>query len=434
MAWNEPGGSNDDKDKNQDQGNKDRDPWRGDNKGSGNGNGGGSPPDLDRLLRMIQGKIKASLQKSGGTGSDQQPPAMSKKGWTVTIIGALILLAIIWVLAGIFIVSPAQRAVLMTFGKYTSTVGPGPHWIPPFIQTKDVVDVQRIDTYSYESQMLTRDENIVSVAVAVQYRISDPREYLFNVVNPVESLKQATASALRQVIGNSTLDQILTTGREQVRDQVYQQLTQILNSYQAGVMVTDVALQPAKAPDEVKEAFDDAIKAQEDEQRYINQAQAYAMGVEPIAQGQAARILAAASAYQKQVVLKSQADVANYLALLPVYGESPAVTRERMYMDMMQDVLTKSNKVVVDNTGNNMMYLPLGELLQKQGMAIPASASTAVSTASSAAATTLNNTASVNNSNSSVDSMTSSGSSSGRPTRTDYPNISSRDAFTRGAQ
>lgn len=401
MAWNEPGNQNDDKNSDKKTGEQP------------------TPPDLDRILQMIRGKIKESLQKGGNADKGRQGPTTpgGVSGRGIGLIAGVVALIVvaIWGLSGIFIISPSERAVILTFGKYSNTVGPGPHWIPPLIQTKDVVNVQQIDTYSYESQMLTRDENIVSVAVAVQYRISDPQNYLFNVVNPVESIKQATASALRQVIGNSTLDQILTTGREDIRNQVAIQLTAILDSYHAGIIVTDVALQPAKAPDEVKDAFDDAIKAQEDEQRYVNQAQAYAMGVEPVAKGAAARVLAAASGYQKQIVLKAQADVANYLALLPIYVKDPAITRERMYLDTMQDVLSKSTKIVVDTTGNNITYLPLGDLLKTQVAAAPSSPP---------AATVVN----------SSDNTSSAASGGIRPDRADLPNLGSRNAFTQGAQ
>ncbi len=350
MAWNEPGGDG---------------KWG--NKGPNQG-----PPDLDKVIKDLKSKLMGGRKKGpiGSVGGSEGGSTSNKGSGLMAglIIGALLVL---WVLSGIFIVAPAERAVVVTFGKYSSTVGPGPHWIPTFIQSKTVINVQKVDTYSYDAQMLTKDENIVSVAVAVQYRIADPVNYLFNVVSPQESLRQATASSLRQVIGNSTLDQVLTTGREQIREEVAQQLASILTSYKAGILVTDVALQPAKAPDEVKAAFDDAIKAQEDEQRYINQAQAYAMGVEPIARGQAARIMAAATAYKEQVVLLANADIANYLAILPVYQSAPGVTRERMYLDTMQNIFQKTSKVLVDTKGGNLMYLPLNELLKNAGGTSP---------------------------------------------------------------
>ncbi|MBX9706150.1 MAG: FtsH protease activity modulator HflK, partial [Gammaproteobacteria bacterium] len=197
--------------------------------------------------------------------------------------------------------------------------------------------------------------------VAVQYRISNAKDYLYNVVDPTTSLQQATASALRQVIGNTTLDDILTTGRAVVRDQVAVQLQNILSLYNAGITISDVALQPAKAPEQVKDAFDDAINAQEDEQRFENQAEAYAMGIVPIAQGHAQRISQEAQAYQQQVVLQAQADVARFLAVLPVYESAPVVTRERLYLTTLQDIFTRSNKVFLDTKQGSNFYLPLNQ-------------------------------------------------------------------------
>ena len=213
--------------------------------------------------------------------------------------------------------------------------------------------------------MLTRDENIVDVAVAVQYRIKNPENYLFNVENPLISLQQATASSLRQVIGNTNLDDILTSGREKVSQDVKEQLVEILDKYQTGLEITEVALQPAKAPDAVKDAFDDAIKAQEDEQRYINQAQAYKMQVIPQANGKKQRILADARAYKEQVVLNANGETARYLALLPEYQAHPVVTRERLYLSALQNIFTNSTKIFVDQKqGNNtLMYLPIDKLL-----------------------------------------------------------------------
>lgn len=354
MAWNQPGGNNNDKD-----------PWTGKPKQSG-------PPDLEAFLRNLRRKIAAFLSKktptvggSGGGnagGGDSPSPGFEFSAKLVGLIAAGLLL--IWFFSGIFIVDPAEQAVILRFGKYVTTVGPGPHWVPEFIEAEYPVNEQYISTYSYTApQMLTKDENIVSVSIAVQYRISNAKDYLFNVVNPVLTLQQATASVLRQVIGQTNLDQVLTTGREQIRSQAQAQLTQVLAKYHTGLIVTDVTMQPAKAPDEVKEAFDDAIRAREDAQRFENQAQAYAMQVIPYATGQAQRLLANANAYQQQVVLNAQADVAQYLALLPAYQKDPAVMRERLYLETMQNVLANTNKVFIDSSSNNnMFYLPLDKL------------------------------------------------------------------------
>lgn len=328
------------------------------------------PPNLDDAIRQLGEKMSAIFggkKKSGSSGGGQS----SNDSFHVSrfaIIAGVIVLVLIWALSGIYIVAPAEQAVVLQFGKYQSTVGPGPHWIPRFIRSEITVNTQRINNYPYESQMLTKDQNIVDVAVAVQYRIGNIRDYLFNVANAPLSLQQATASALRQVIGNTNLDDVLTSGRAVVREDVLVQLDKILSIYKTGIVVSDVALQPARAPEQVKDAFDDAIKAQEDEQRYVNQAQAYARGVVPIAEGQAKRTMQEADAYQQQVVLNARANTARYLAVLPIYRQSPAVTRSRMYLDTMENVLGIASKIFVDTgDGNhNLLYLPFDKLLSQQ--------------------------------------------------------------------
>lgn len=354
MAWNEPGDSKNDKD-----------PWTGKPKQDG-------PPDLEAILRNLRKKLNQLLNKNtGDKGDSSSSPSPSKLG-NVGISTILVLVVLAWILWGIFIVNPAEQAVILRFGKYVGTVGPGPHWIPRLFESAYSINEQRISTYSYSAEMLTKDQNIVSVAVAVQYRINNARDYLFNVVNPNESLQQATASALRQVIGQTNLEQVLTSGREQIRQEIQNQLTGIIAKYQTGLIITDIAMQPAKAPDEVKSAFDDAIKAQEDEQRFENQAQAYAMQVIPIAKGQAQGLIAEAKGYQQQVVLRAQAETAPFLALLPQYQKYPLITRERMYLETIQQVLSNSSKILVDVNTNNMFYLPLDQLLHQQNKTTPA--------------------------------------------------------------
>jgi membrane protease subunit HflK len=267
------------------------------------------------------------------------------------------------VLSGIFIVDPAEQAVILRFGKYVETVGPGPHWIPRIISSKIVMNVDRVLDYSYSAQMLTRDENLVAVSLAVQYRISDLQQYLFNVANPEESLQQATSSALRQVVGTTTLDQIITEGREIWGNSVQDTLVKTLDIYKPGISIVNVSPQPARAPESVQDAFDDAIKAQEDEKRFKEQAYAYAAKVIPIAEGNASRIEQEAQAFSKQVVLRAQGEVAEFLALLPQYNASPQVMSERMYLDTMQKVLTRSTKIIVDNKSGNLLYLPLDKII-----------------------------------------------------------------------
>ena len=349
MAWNEPGKNN-------------------------NTGGEQGPPDLDKIFKDLAQKFNnffagknKSNQSGSGSNNGQNPSNGGKSinsSYKPILIGGLIVVLLIWAAAGFFIVGPAQQSVVLQFGKYKETVGSGPHWIPALISTQTKVNVQSIATYSYSAQMLTKDQNIVDVSVAVQYRIDNARDYLYNVMNPTSSLQQATASALRQVIGNTTLDNVLTTGRAVVRQSIVTQLNAILNLYHSGIDVTDIALQPAQAPAEVKDAFDDAIKAQEDEQRYQNQAEAYANQVVPIAQGRAQRIIQEAQAYKQQVVLQAQGDVQQFDALYNAYRQSPVVTRERLYLVAIENMLKNSSKVFIDTkNGNNMMYLPLDKMI-----------------------------------------------------------------------
>lgn len=338
MGWNEP--------------DKGKDPWKGKDQ----------PPDLDEAFKRIHEKFKKTF--SGGAGKSNNTGSGNGAG----LLAGLIAIAIvaIWALSGIFIVDPAEQAVILRFGKYVETVGPGPHWIPRIISSKVVMNVERVMDHSYSAQMLTRDENLVSVAVAVQYRISDLKEYLFNVANPEESLQQATSSALRQVVGTTTLDQILTEGREVWGSNVQDTLIKTLALYKTGVAIVNVSPQPARAPESVQDAFDDAIKAQEDEKRFKEQAYAYAAKVVPIAQGNASRIQQEAKAFSQQVVLNAKGEVAEFLALLPQYVVAPEVMSKRMYLEAMQKVLSKSSKIIVDAKSGNLLYLPLDKLVGAQ--------------------------------------------------------------------
>lgn len=337
MGWNEP--------------DKGKDPWKGKNQ----------PPDLDAALRRINDKLKKVL--FGGNGKSNNDSAKPSNGGLIAMM-FVVSAVILWALSGIFIVDPAEQAVILRFGKYVETVGPGPHWIPRLISSKIVMNVDRVLDYSYSAQMLTSDENLVSVSLAVQYRIGDLQQYLFNVANPEESLQQATSSALRQVVGTTTLDQIITEGREVWGNQVQENLIKTLDLYKTGILIVNVSPQPARAPESVQEAFDDAIKAQEDEKRFKEQAYAYAAKVVPIAEGKASRIKQEAEAYAKQVVLRAQGEVSEFLALLPQYQLAPQVMSERMYLETIQKVFNQSSKIIVDSKSNNLLYLPLEQLMQ----------------------------------------------------------------------
>lgn len=329
-----------------------------------------TPPNLDEILIKFKnrflGKRRVPPRRPSGGGA-------TTEGGGSVLVGLLIVAVLaIWGLSGIYTVKPAERSVILRFGAYSRDVGPGLHWIPRLFESQYTLDVQRIAAYAYEAEMLTQDENIVDVSLSVQFRIADPNQFLFSVEDPVNSLQQATASALRQVVGQTTLDDVLTTGRAALRSAVERQLMTTLARYKTGLEVTDVNLLPAKPPEQVTEAFDDAINAREDEQRYINQAEAYAQKVVPIARGQAARILKEAGAYQKQVILHAKADVARFKALLDAHKLWPVVTESRLYFDALQDVLGHVQKVFVDVKGSNpLLYLPIERWLKRSQSSHP---------------------------------------------------------------
>lgn len=311
-----------------------------------------TPPDLDEIL------IKWRRAILGKSSNNKNHEAMS---FGLSLL--LLILAALWLVSGFFIVAPSEKAVVLRFGEYYKTLDAGPHWIPQIIDRKTIVNVNKVYQFGYGAQMLTRDENIVDVELSVQYQVQNPRDFLYNVTVPTESIKEATASALRQVVGHTKLDEILTTGREQAREEVERQLNEILQTYQTGLFVVDVNLQPAKPPEQVTEAFDDAIKAREDQQRFINQAQAYKEKVIPISQGQASRIVQEAEAYRTKVSLDAKADVAKFLALLKEHSRAPELTNQRLYYASLEKVFANTSKILLDSNGsNNILYLPLDKI------------------------------------------------------------------------
>lgn len=347
---------------NQSGGPKGQDPW-------GSNNGG--PPELDQLLRQLKKKLEGLF--GGGSGGPRFPSAApqpsgsgSGSGFGAPGIGLgaiAVGLFVLYVLSGVYLVQPAERAVVTQLGAYQKTVGPGPHWIPRFFQSKRVLDVDEVMTTQHGGMMLTQDENIVNVKLAVQYQIGDPKDYLFNTVDPQASLRNVVDSAIRYVIGHSTLDQILTSGRTLIAAQIKEQIIQNLEMYHAGLIISAVAMQEAEAPEEVKAAFLDAIRAREDEERLVNQAEAYAARIEPIARGHATRLLEDAKAYKSQVVLLSKGETERFDALLVEYDRGSTVMRDRLYLGTMEDVLSSTTKIVVDTTkGNNFLYLPLDKM------------------------------------------------------------------------
>ncbi|MEA3638588.1 MAG: FtsH protease activity modulator HflK [Lamprobacter sp.] len=354
MAWNEPGGGN-------------RDPW-GNNQG-GPGNQGG-PPDLDEIVRKLQERVSGLFggkgSSSSGNGGGGGPSAVDLSLKTIGVIFAGIF--VVWLFTGIYIVDPAERGVVLRFGAYVKTTAPGPHWhIPWPIERVEVVNVDEISSFSHKAAMLTRDENIVDVELTVQSRIQDASNYLFQDQAPMKTLRDATETVVRKTIGGAKLDFILTEGRSAVAAMIQQGVQSLMDEYKTGLLVTSVNMQPAKPPEQVKDAFDDAIKAREDKERLENKAEAYANEILPQARGEAARAIANAKAYRDQVVASAEGETSRFNAIRTQYEKAPEVTRERLYLETIESVLTGSNMVLIDvPQGNSLMYLPLDQIISQQ--------------------------------------------------------------------
>lgn len=344
MAWNEPGGNN-------------NDPWK--NRG-GRDQG---PPDLDDIFKNLFSKFS-----KGGKG-----PGTGGKGLGGIGLGMIAgLLVVIWIISGFYTVHEAEKGVVLRFGEFSQLEDPGLRWKPTFVDTVIPVDVQTVRSMTSTGSMLTEDENVVTVEMQVQYRIIEPYKYIFAVQDPERSLSQALDSAIRYVVGHSAMDDVLTSGREVARAQVRQELQDILAPYDMGIAIVDMNLRDARPPEQVKAAFDDAIAAQEDEQRFIREAEAYAREIEPRARGQVTRMAEEAQAYKERVSLEAQGEVARFEALLPQYLAAPEVTRQRIYLETMEEVYSNTSKIMVDNQGSgNMMYLPLDKILERQPVARP---------------------------------------------------------------
>ncbi|MEI2265976.1 FtsH protease activity modulator HflK [Erwinia sp. CGal63] len=357
MAWNQPGNNG-----------QDRDPWGSSNNQGGNsgGNKGGrdkGPPDLDDIFR----KLSKKLGGFGGSGNGNGQPTTGRGGRLIGIVA--VAAVVIWAGSGFYTIKEAERGVVTRFGKFSHLVEPGLNWKPTFIDQVRAVNVEAVRELAASGTMLTSDENVVRVEMNVQYRVTNPERYLFAVTSADDSLRQATDSALRGVIGRSTMDRILTEGRTVVRSDTQRELEETIRPYDMGITLLDVNFQAARPPEEVKAAFDDAIAARENREQYVREAEAYANEVQPRANGQAQRILEEARAYKTRIVLEAQGEVARFAKLLPEYKAAPEITRERLYIETMERVLSHTRKVLVNDKGNNLMVLPLDQLMRGQSAA-----------------------------------------------------------------
>ncbi len=376
MAWNEPGGNN-------------RDPW-----GGGGGRNQG-PPDLDEVVRKLSDKFgkllggKRGGDSGGGSGGGGGPQLPFKAGaFGFWIIGGVVLG--IWLVSGFYIVDEGTRGVVLRFGAYSETTNPGLRYHLPYpVETVDIVDVSQIraEEIGYrsgptegrqpalravarEALMLTRDENIVNVQLAVQYQVDDPRAYLFNVLQPDSTLRQVVESAIREVVGKESMVYVLTEGRADVVQRVRELSQTVLDQYETGIIITNVNLQDAQPPEPVQAAFADAIRAREDAERVINEARAYQNEIIPVARGEAQRRLEEAEAHKAEIVARATGEASRFSALQAEYSKAPEVTRQRLYLETIESVLANTSKVLLDaDNGNNLLYLPLDRMINRPGMA-----------------------------------------------------------------
>ena len=323
-----------------------------------------SPPDIEEVFNNLLKKLGGGNKKGDSNNTSPNVPSFNL-GKILPI--AAVIGGIIWGASGFYTIKEAERGVTLRFGEFHSIVQPGLNWKPTFIDKVIPVNVEQVRELKTQGAMLTKDENMVKVEMTVQYRVQNPEKYLFSVSNADNSLGQATDSALRYVIGHMTMNDVLTTGRAVVREDTWKALNDIIKPYDMGLEVIDVNFQSARPPEEVKDAFDDAIKAQEDEQRYIREAEAYAREKEPIARGDAQRIVEEATAYKDRVVLDAQGEVERLQRLLPEFKAAPDLLKERLYIQTMEKVMANTPKVMLDsNNGNNLTVLPLEQLMGKK--------------------------------------------------------------------
>ena len=335
MAWNEPG----DKNKN---------PW---------GNQKGNKSELDDLIKDFISSLKTLF---GNKGSGPIDPSSKKN---IGMVAAAVLA--IYLLFGIYIVNDGERGVVLQFGKFNEITTPGPHWIPLIIQSVEIVDVANIRSTQQKAVMLTEDENIVSINFAIQYDVKDASDFIFNVRDPDVTLRQAGESAIREILGKNKMDFIITDGREAVASDTKELLQSILDFYKSGINVQTVNILEAQPPEQVQDAFSDAIKAREDEQRYINEAEAYRNEIIPLARGEAKQIVEEAKAYRVKLIKSAEGEASRFRQLYSEYKKAPEVTRERLYLEAVESVLENTSKVMIDvDGGNNLMYLPLDKIIK----------------------------------------------------------------------
>jgi len=353
-------------------------------RGSRGPGGNQGPPDLDELWRSFNRRLNELFGGRGGGGDGGLPPSPPSGRMLGGGAGVLVLLVVaVWLASGFYVVDAASRAVVLTFGRYTEETGPGLRWRMPYpIQSQEIVNLSQVRTLEVgyrnnvktkvlkESLMLTDDENIVDLQFAVQYVVTDARAWLFNNRRPEEVAMQTAEAAMREVIGKSRMDAILYEGQDNIANQAQVLMQEILNNYKTGIELSRVTIQNAQPPEQVQAAFDDAVKAGQDRERQKNEGQAYANDVIPKARGTASRLKAESEGYRARVIANAEGEASRFQQVLAEYSKAPAVTRERMYLDTIQQVLSSTSKILLDyKGGGNLLYLPLDKLMQQSGAA-----------------------------------------------------------------
>ena len=347
MPWNEPGGG------------KDQDPWSNNNSSKGK-----TSDNIEDITKKMNDKLGGLFGKKKSGGSSDGPSSTSLIIIALLAIGA-------WMATGFYTVDSAERGIVFQFGAYKDTTRPGLHWhFPTPIENVEIVDIDRNRTAEDRTHMLTKDENIVDLGVTSQYKIKNPEDYLFNVYladyeqnQSIGTLFQVMRSAIREIAGRNTMDSILKENRESIAPDIQQVMQRILDEYKSGLDVIKVNVTYAEAPQQVKDAFDDANRAREDKDRYKNQAETYSKKVVPVAEGNASRLFEDAIAYKSRIVARADGDAARFKQLVAEYRKAPEVTRKRLYLETIEGVYENSKKIMVDtSSGNNLLYLPLNQL------------------------------------------------------------------------
>jgi membrane protease subunit HflK len=344
------------------------------------------PPDLDELWRDFNQRLGRLFGKGGGdSGGGGFRPDMRGAGAGIIVVAFIV--AFLWLVSGFFIVQEGQTGVVLTFGKFSHTTPAGFNWRWPYpIQSHEIVNVSQVRTVEVgyrgsvknkqprEALMLTEDENIIDIQFAVQYKLKSAAEWTFSNREPEDTIKQVAETAIREVVGKSKMDFVLYEGREKVALDVHQLMQDIADRYKAGVQITNVTMQGVQPPEQVQAAFDDAVKAGQDRERQKNEGQAYANDVIPRARGAASRLLQESEAYRARVIANAEGDVSRFKQVLTEYQKAPAVTRDRMYLEAMQQIFANTTKVLMEaKSGNNLIYLPLDKLIAQSMNAADAS-------------------------------------------------------------